>query len=217
MSDAVQMVLLGWVLGFFTTWITDVIKDWKTRTETGKGIQTELNELRLKLLASIYLLRNHLGTFDRELLDWMTPMVAKYEGAQEILPIVNVLNDLSGVGGAAFDAAVAQRRAITPQHGLALKKYTVPYLEAKMDQVGLFSEETQSTLLSIKGQLELMNQEIDLARHYTDKTFDSNLSEENYASVRFNVTSRYQHVAEGAETIVNFINKLDQIRNREWD
>lgn len=211
------MVLLGWVLGFFTTWITDAVKDWKTRTEAGKGIQTELNELRLKLLASIYVLRSHLGTFDRKLVNWMTPMVAKYEGAQEILPIVNVLNELSGFDDATFDAAAAKIRQILPQHGLALKKYAVPYLEARMDQLGSFSEEMQSTLLSIKGYLEALNQEIDLARHYTDKTFDSNLSEENYETVRFNVTKRYHYVADGSETIVNLINKLDQLRNREWN
>lgn len=215
MSSDVQMVLLGWVLGVFTTWITDAVKDWKTRTETGKGIQTELNELRLKLLASIYLLRCHLGTFDRKLLNWMTPLVAKYEGAQEILPIVKVLNELSGFDDAAFYAAVATKRQIAPQHGLTLKKYAVPYLEAKMDQLGSLSGETQSTLLSIKGYLELLNQEIDLARHYTDKTFAPNLSEENHASILLNVRNRYQYAAEGAETIVNLINKMDQIRNGE--
>lgn len=101
--------------------------------------------------------------------------------------------------------------------GLALKKYAVPYLEAKIDQLGSFTEEKQRTLLSIRAHLELLNQEIDLARQYTDKTFDSNLSDENHATVHINVTRRYQYAAEGAETIVNLINKLDQIHDGQQE
>lgn len=208
------MVLLGWVLGFATTWITEAVKKHITKVETEKGIQTELNELRLKLITSIYLLRNHLGTFDAKVLNWMMPMIAKYDGAHETTPIANLLITLSSLGDDKLQAAVGIQAQSSAQHGLALKKYAVPYLEAKIDQLGALSEQTQSTLLSIKGHLDLLNQEIDLARHYTDKTF-LELSKENYTSVLSNVRMRYQYAAEGAETIVNLINKLDQIRNGE--
>lgn len=80
------MVFLGWVLGMFSIWITEAAKNWKNRVETEKAIQTELDELRLKLLASINLLRNHLGTFDRALLNWMMPIVAKYKGLMRVPP-----------------------------------------------------------------------------------------------------------------------------------
>jgi hypothetical protein len=61
-----------------------------------------------------------------------------------------------------------------------------------MDQLGGFSEQKQSTLLSIKAHMELLNQEIDLARHYMDMTFDSSLDAGNYAAVLDNVKTRYR-------------------------
>jgi hypothetical protein len=120
---------------------------------------------------------------------------------------------MSSLDDAAFQFYVASQSS-SPV-GLALKKYGVPFIEAKMGQLGAFSEEKQTLMVSIKAHVDLLNQEIDLARHYTDKTFDSSLSPDNYALVLGNVRIRYQQAAEVAETIVNLINKLDDIRNRE--
>jgi len=210
------MVFLGWVLGMVSIWITEGVKNWKNRVETDRAIQTELNELRLKLLCSIYLLRMRLGTFDRNLLNWMVPLIERYQGSHVPDPIVARLQDLAALDDARIQDAVTVHAQSTSQQGLTLKKYTVPYLEAKMSQLGTFSEPKQSALFSIKAHMDLLNQEIEAARRYADKTFDSTITTDNHAKILNNVMTRYQYAAEGAETVVHLINKLDQIRNREW-
>lgn len=202
-----KMILFGWLLGLFGPVIVNELVKWRNRGEAQIAIRTELNELRLKLIFSIYSIRMQLGTFDRDLLNWMTPMVIRYQGAHVTHPIVKAFEVLSNFNDAQLQAYVALQSS--PPVGLSLKKYGVPYLEAKMDQLGAFSEQKQSILLSIKAHLELLNQEIDLAIHYTDKTFDSSLDENNHAIVLNNVKTRYRQAAEGAETVVNLINKLD--------
>ena len=55
-----------------------------------KAIRAELAELRLKLIFLIYLTKMRLGTFDRNLLNWMKPIAIKYTGADIITPILKV-------------------------------------------------------------------------------------------------------------------------------
>ena len=209
MTQSILFILLGWILGLFSPLIVDEIKKWRNRGEVGKAIRTELGELRLKLIFMIYLNRMQLGTFDRDLLNWMKPIVTKYQGAHVTHPILQAFDLLSSFDDAKLKGYVA--RESSSQSGLSMKKYSIPYLEAKMDQLAQFPEKMQSTLLSIKAHLELVNQEIDIARFYMEKTFDSSIDAANLQIIQGNLRGRYDFAAEGARTTVDLINKLDGI------
>ncbi len=207
MSEHFLSVLLGWIMGLFSPLIVDELRKGRNRIEIESAIRRELEELRLKLLGLIYLTRMRLGTFDKDLLNWMLPIAKKYKGAHVSLPFSKGLEVMSTLNDGKFKAYVAAESS-SPA-GLSMKKYSVPYLESKMDQLGLFPEKFQSGLLSIKMHLELINQEIDTARFYMEKTFDASMDADNQEIIKANLRGRYQFAADGAKTTVNLINNLE--------
>lgn len=171
------------------------------------GIRTELDELQLKLVFSVYRIKMRLGTFNRDMLNWIKPILERYAGAHQTASVVQMLDLMASLDETQLAAHVATQAS--QAQGLALKKYSAPYLDAKAPDLGMFPENLQRSLLSIKAHLELFNQEIDLARHYTGLTFDSSLDVRNREIVLDNVTQRYVYAAEAAQTIAELIETLE--------
>ncbi len=210
MAETILLILLGWILGMVSPLILDEIRKGRRRVEVETVIRTELNELRLKLVELIYVTRMHLGTFDKDLLDWINPIAKRYQGAQPNEPFIQGLNLMSTFTDAKLEAYVRSQSG-NRHVGLSLKKYTLPYLESKMDHLGMVPEKLQAQMLAIKAHLEIINEEVDLARFYMEKTFDSSLEEAIRSIVDQNLTGRYKAVTTGAKHTVDLINKLDEL------
>ena len=149
------------------------------------------------------------GTFDRLLLHWLKPIVDKYTGPHslDLTPVLTALQILNDFNDTQLREYV--RIHSTPMTPLSLKKYSVPYIESKMDHLALFNEKTQGILLAIKAHVELVNQEVDASRFYFEKTFDSSLDSNNRTIVTTNYHQRCVFAADAARYTVDLINKLE--------
>ena len=80
-----------------------------------------------------------------------------------------------------------------------------------MDHLAMFPEKLQAQMLAIKAHLEIINEEVDLARFYLEKTFDPPAYTANRSEIDQNLRGRYVAAANSAKVTVDLINALDKI------
>lgn len=78
--NTILLVFLGWLLGLLGPIIVDVIKTRHKNIEIRKAIIAELNETRLRLAIAVYQIESGFGSFDRNLLAWILPILEGYKG-----------------------------------------------------------------------------------------------------------------------------------------
>lgn len=114
-------ITLGWILGFASSLIRDWLKKKRKRADTRRAIATELHELAYRLLGVVYLTESAFGNFDRKLLEWMFPLVQKYEGPSPKENIFVGISDLLKKS----DTEVAQFAAILMFSGARVRSMTL--------------------------------------------------------------------------------------------
>lgn len=203
-------VLLGFVLGLFGPIIHDLYRRYQDGKTAKQGILTELKELRLLLAYAAYLLKKSHGTFDRELLEWCKLTIENYSG-------VYISDNLAKDGflksiKTFLELSDEQIEAYTQQNppdytGHGVKKYDTPFLNSNINYLTTFDKTFQNKIFNIKTQLSILHEEIDNARFYFRKTFDS-LEEPNDQIIRDNLNDSYNHIARMARRLADRIGDL---------
>ncbi len=103
---------------------------------------------------------------------------------------------------------VAEHSRATASPALSLKKYSLSFIDSKMAYMSTFDVPFQNHVFEIKNYLNGFNEEVDQARHYTDLTFNSSMTEDNHRSVCQNLENCYRNAAERAKTIVEIIERI---------
>lgn len=206
----VLYVFLGWLLGLLTAPIADRINKHCQRREIERGILTELKELEVKLVGVVYLVAYRSGTITRELVTWLQTHIEEYAGVHPSDEAVGTINRLSVLSDEELAANLSHLALRGYGRGLTLKKHQTPLLDSKVNSLIVFNEGFQNRVLEIKGQINTLNEEVDLARFYLEKTFDS-LSEENHQTVSQNLDDCYKQISAMARRIVDHISKLESV------
>jgi hypothetical protein len=176
---------LGWLLGLFGPWLTDLIQRPYRRAQIRKSLFIELNGLRYKIGSVVFVIASHNGAVDRSLLEWLEPIMNSDETDYENILPPNVLKSLLSLS----DREIEQLASSAEKRGdsLNLKHYDDPFLTASISSLSLFTPEFQRLALGIHSQLALINGEIDVANGSLEKTFVPSLNEATHAVVRSNL------------------------------
>lgn len=78
--NSILLVFLGWLLGLLGPVIVDAIRRRYRNTEIRKAILSELSEARFRLAGVVYVLESRFGTYNRQLLEWLLPLLEDYRG-----------------------------------------------------------------------------------------------------------------------------------------
>lgn len=206
-SENILFLLLGWMLGLFSPLIYDEIKKRQHKKEIRLGILTELKELRYKLMGFVYLMAKRNGEYDRALLEWLKPIVKDYSGTHRKDNFYIAIESHLKLSDEEL-LVISQQLKAKSKRGYSLKKYELPFLDSKIVNLTVFDESFQNHILEIKTQLKLIHEEIDQAKFYFEKTFDSTLSTENYQTIRDNLEDSYGNLSRQSRNLADRIGEL---------
>ncbi len=208
MKNALYIVLgtvLGWLLGLFTPWLAEIIQRPYRRSQVKRAIFVELRDLRAKLTSVVLQVEMNRGSLDAATLKWFQnlaqsdPVPFRKLGGMPWELIENVTDEQV--------KAVSRLNASPANVKLNFKRYSVPFLDTHLSALNLFCVEFQRLAHGIRGQLLLMNQEIDVAWFYFQRTFDS-LSELNRSIIQGNHEMSHDFIGRTARQIVDDITTI---------
>lgn len=207
--EAVGAIILGWLLGLLSPTIVNGIQRHYRQREIQQGIVTELADLRFRMAAAAWMFESRFGTYDRALVNWLIPILEGYKGPTEITQLLESVKKLATLDDQTFRAIAVHQKA-KPGGGLNVKKYRVPYLDANIGQLGIFSEQARAAILDVRAQLDLFNEEVDEARLNYKMTFELT-DPTNHAAAVQNVETCYKNLGQKAKHIADRIGPvLDQ-------
>lgn len=208
---SILFLFLGWLLGLFSPVIVDLIKKRLSRKALRASFFNELDDVRERLVHLVHLIVAKFGKKDRELLLWVRSNIKDSleivsSSGEKPSQIIDRLLELNDEQLANLDTY----GKITEGDNLSLKKITLPLIDSKLDSLSLFDVEFQRKLLDIKTQINFMNEELEQARFYFQKTFDGGISEENLNLITQNLRDSYLHISRIARTIVQKVDSFIQ-------
>jgi hypothetical protein len=205
--DSVLFIFLGWLLGMLSPIVVNSITKRHRNIEVRNSILSELDGARLSFASSVYVIESRFGNYDKQLLEWILPVLENYNGPNPTAEMADVIRKHIALPEAQL-TQVAQIKKAKPGSALAVKKYRLPYLEARLADLGGFDETSQATLIDIRTKVDLFNEEVDEARFYFKLTYDSEISDANLRLADESVSNTYRNLALMARVIVARINLL---------
>ncbi len=140
-------LVLGWLIGIISPGIAEQIRRDHRRRGLVRSILSELNDLQYMMANVAYVMRGKLATVTDEFLDWYAPIVAHYDGPDK---------------PKGQEEALAKSRKISEQQrreidlhihgegrGLALKQYSLPFLQSVSNELPICSLDFQRRVLHV--------------------------------------------------------------------
>lgn len=93
---------------------------------------------------------------------------------------------------------------------LSFKKYDLPYLRSKINDISLLDENVQSNLLQLNFKLNLFNSEVEESKFHYQLTFSSEVSEENQEINKQILKDKQLVILDQIKQIITLITKLKQ-------
>lgn len=199
-------LLLGWLLGLLSPILVDKIKEHFNIKKLKTGIYTELKELKYRLAGTVFSMNSKYGTLDKDLLNWLHPIVEESKGMYSKTQL-ELLEKLLKVNEEEFKSASENYKRYSPS-ALSLKKCHLPFLDSKISDLSLFNMEFQYKIFEIRAQINFLNENIEQSQFFYEKTFDSTLTDQNHKIINNNLTDSYQNISRNAKVIIDLISKL---------
>jgi hypothetical protein len=138
----------------------------------------------------VWIIENNREEFNREINIWVENILLSDKGPYEKFDVKETVSKWLEF----TDEEIQAAKTIKPKwETLKLKKFNLSFLNSQIPSLHLFSPEFQRMCHEILGRIATINEEIDVARFYYEKTFD-NLSETNRAIILNNSRQTYEHI-----------------------
>ncbi|MFX0090795.1 MAG: hypothetical protein ACFFBD_03445 [Candidatus Hodarchaeota archaeon] len=187
-------ILFGWLLGLLSPLIVDLVKKHYKKNEIRAGIIAELDEIRARLIGAAFLLTPRYGTYDRDFINWMLPIIRDYSGTYFSQEVIERFEAISRYDDNQFQAWALTQRREAETRGMNLKTYSSPYIDSTIHSLSSFNAEFQKRLMEIKSQIKILNEEVETSTYYFRMTFDGSLTDENQRIIRENLSSNYTNI-----------------------
>lgn len=154
--NSILLVLLGWLLGLLGPVIVDAIRRRYRNKEIRTAVLSELFEARFRLAGVVYVLESRFGTYNRQLLEWLLPLLEDHRGPNPSKSIAEEMRRQLTLSDDEL-AAIAQEQKVDPQGGLAVKTYRLAYIDSRVGNLGVFDEESRALILDVRSNIDLFN------------------------------------------------------------
>lgn len=206
MENEIVYLFLGWLFGLLSPSIAERVKRHYQLRDVRCGIDTELKELKNRLVSTVCLLASRSGKRDRQNLQWSLDHFKAYDGVYAKPQLIENTKNLLALSDEQL-AKIGDFQKAPPGEGLRLKTYRMPFLEAHITFIPLFDLRFQSTIFEVLNQLSFLNEEVALSRFYDQKTFDSN-TPANHDILLKNLEDSYINVKNISMKIVGLIDTI---------
>jgi hypothetical protein len=205
---SILYLLLGWLIGIISPGIAERIRREHRRRELVRSILSELTALQYMMAIVAHVMRGKLATVTDEFLDWIAPIVARYDGPEKPKGQEEALaktRKISEQQRREVDLYINSRKG----RGLALKQYSLPFLQSVSNELPICSLDFQRRVLHVKGRLDVFNQHTSFLQAQFNKTFE--VTDGDYESVTTNLSEGYSQLAAIAEGIANAIAEIESL------
>jgi hypothetical protein len=199
--NRIAFLLLGGLLSVLWPVVTDAIKRRRENALAKQAMRAELNEVGHKLALAAHYIDMHQGTVSRESLEWLRSHLERYAGVHQSDSILEFTRLQLSWPEEKLRSYVASETA-NPSRSIALQKYGIPMLDSRIAALWSLETTLQRQLLEIRTDVDLLNDLVDRARHYSDMTF-SKLEGNNYSRVTGNLEQVYSEYAKRARSLVD--------------
>lgn len=191
--NEIGFLLLGWLLGMLSPLIVDAARRKRLRQDMAQAIKTEAEDLQYRVAITSFLLAQRYGDISRDYLIWLKPKLAAYKGNEPVEGVRQSVEQLISTPDDQLEAIRAHMRA-DPGIGLSLKTFSASLIDTAAPQMLHVPAEYQRRIHEFRNQLYPMNQEIERAITFLDRTYDSSLSEENHCRLKVDLESKYRFI-----------------------
>jgi len=178
------------------------------REEIKKAINSELDNLRLRMARLSFRMTSKYGNFNREFLVWFKEQVQDTNG----------LLDLSSESKTSIEELISSNEyrqnyiATTKSekfNSVLSAKYSLPFIESKLDFTQHLEISYTRKILNILGHLKYFNEIVDESRWFFRQTFDTNMTKDNWDMIQANLDRSYSIIGERAREIATEISSLE--------
>lgn len=206
-SETVGLIFVGWLLGILGPIIVERVSKRRQKAELKIAVQSELNDLKIRLILFVYLLRRTTESLDEEILIWMRTSVHDYNGFENVESLQKLLNKIDFSNKEALPSVINSLN-----HGstgaISLKFMNIGFLNANLQNLYLFEQTFQTRLLEIKYGIDSLNQEIQFAIDYLKMTFDQSITGKNRVVLETDLKNKYGYIATMCKSNVERIKKI---------
>jgi len=200
-------ILIGWGLGLVSPPIVELIQRRRRRREIRQGLIIEFEGLRLTLAALTYQLASSRHALNRELIEFIEPMFRSDKAFPETTATADALRSLLGLPDDELGSRLRKQGPIP----ISFKKFSLPYMMTHLSSLSLFSEEFQRLALKTSSRLQIINQEIEFASFFFQKTFDST-SESMHETLVENLGRSYENLLNLSRPLLDDLNALLKLK-----
>ena len=202
---SILYLVLGWLIGLISPGIVERIRRVHRRRDLVRSILSELTDLEYMMANVAYVMRGKLATVTDEFLDWLAPIVARYDGPDKFKGLEEALAKSRKI-------SEEQRREFyllkhDEGRGSALKQYCLPFLQSVSNELPICSLDFQRRVLHVEGRLDVFNQHVSFLQAQFMKTFE--VTGVDHESVTSNLREGYSQLAGFAEDIANAIAEIE--------
>ena len=175
--------------------------------EVKLAISTELQQIHRRLVAYVYMSAMRSGALDRPLLNWLISNLDAYTGLyeDENTNAKRTLQEFLTYDDAYIMAAGEKVREVKSGRTVSWIRIRTPFLDTQIGRLVIFDRTVQNRLMGIKTRVEIINDDIELARFYFEKTFDSGLSEKNSEIIKANLDQARGEIGKKAQRTADLI------------
>lgn len=208
MESDIGLVFIGWLLGLLGPPIVDRISNSYKRESFKKSIQTELDDLKIRLVLLVFAIREKMNTIDLSLIEWAHLKISNYKGNESIDGIKMLTKKILSEK---IENHPEIFRLINESEfkGLSLKIIPTPILDSNITNIHIFNSKYQTRIVEIKYRISILNQEITSALEFMKMTFDSSLSIENRQIIEKEIRNKYGNIAVVSEILADKISNRD--------
>lgn len=205
---AISILILGWLFGLLSPSITNFIQDKRKAEKMKKSLLSELGECQINMANIVYLIESRYIAISHNLLDYLIKIYENYRGVNDYKNMISRLKNLKNLSEEQLNIESKKELYENFDKFLSLKKYDLPYLKSKIDDIQLFEESFQKNLLQLMFKLNLFNSEIEESKFHYQLTFSSEVSEENKTINKKILRDRQLIVLEQSKQIIALISKI---------
>lgn len=207
---AILMLVLGWFLGLISPSITNYIQDIKKAEKIKKSILSEIEECQINMANIVYLIESKYIAITHELFEYLIEVYQNYNGINNYKDKLSILNGFKNASKEELKKMTQMELYKNFDKSLSFKKYDLPYLKSKINDISLLNENIQSNLLQLIFKLNLFNSEIEEFKFHYQLTFNSEVSDENQRINKDIMKEKQLVILNQSKQIVTLITKLKQ-------
>lgn len=176
------------------------------KKEMSTAILSELKYLSVRLASSCHRIQIYFGNYGKKDLTWINEILKNY-GDESYLGITKAIDSLLEVKEAQFKNLISVYKS-EGKSGLSLKKYSLPFIESILKDLGVFDANIQKEVLYVRDRLDILNEEIEFAMFFYKLSFDPSVMEANNQGVNANINKSYQVICDLEKGITEDIEKI---------